>query len=53
MINSEMFQLTSHISLQEGIAMNSSLLENIFGLFNCIMNKIPIFICGKQVVVKI
>ena len=26
---------------------NKSLKENIFSLFTCIMNKIPIFICGK------
>ena len=47
MINNEMVQLANHISLPEGIAMNSSLQENIFALFNCIMNKVPIFICGK------
>ena len=32
---------------EEGIAKNSALRENIFAIFPCIMNKIPVFICGK------
>ena len=31
----------------EGIAKNSALRENIFAVFPCIMNRIPVFICGK------
>ena len=29
------------------IALHDSLKENLFALFTCIMNKIPIFLCGK------
>ena len=46
-VTSEIVQLSRRITLSEGIAMNTSLQENIFSLFTCVMNKIPIFICGK------
>jgi E3 ubiquitin-protein ligase RNF213 len=35
------------MELEEGIAVNLALKENIFAIIPCIMNKIPIFICGK------
>ena len=37
----------SNIKLEEGIAQNRALLDNIFSLFVAINNKIPIFIVGK------
>ena len=33
--------------LEKGIAKNRALLENLFALFICINNKIPLFLCGK------
>ena len=39
--------IADNIELKEGIAKNKALLENIFSLFCCINNKIPIFIVGK------
>ena len=33
--------------LPEGIAKNQALRENVFALIVCIVNKIPLFICGK------
>ena len=47
MINNEMVQLANHISFPEGIEMNTGLQENIFALFNYIINKVPIFICSE------
>ena len=38
-ISSEIVQLSRRITLSEGITMNTSLQENIFSLFTCIMNK--------------
>ena len=40
-------EISDRIQLEPGIAKNSALLENIFTLFVCINNKIPVFICGK------
>ena len=39
--------IASKIKIPPGIAKNSTLLENIFSLFVCIINKIPLIICGK------
>ena len=39
--------IADNIELKKGIAKNKALLENIFSLFFCINNKIPIFIVGK------
>ena len=33
--------------LSKGIAKNRALLENLFSLYFCIVNKIPLIICGK------
>ena len=35
------------MKLPSGIAKNSTLMENIFCLFVCIVNKIPLIMCGK------
>jgi E3 ubiquitin-protein ligase RNF213 len=35
------------MDLQEGTAVNQALKENIFAIIPCIINRIPIFICGK------
>lgn len=35
------------MQIEEGIAPNSALKENIFSLILAIVNKEPIFICGK------
>ena len=35
------------LPFEKGIAKNAALKENIFAILPCIMNRIPIFICGK------
>jgi E3 ubiquitin-protein ligase RNF213 len=35
------------MELEAGIAVNLALKENVFAIIPCVMNKIPIFICGK------
>ena len=35
------------MQLPDGIALNKAIRENIFAIIPCIINKIPIFICGK------
>jgi E3 ubiquitin-protein ligase RNF213 len=35
------------MDLETGIAVNLALKENVFAIIPCVMNKIPIFICGK------
>ena len=39
--------LIDEIKIEKGIAKNRALLENLFALFICINNKIPLFLCGK------
>ena len=39
--------ISKNIDFEKGIALNQSLLENLFCLFICIINKIPLFIVGK------
>ena len=39
--------LVNEIKIEKGIAKNRALLENLFTLFICINNKIPLFLCGK------
>ena len=39
--------ILDNIELKKGIGKNKALLENIFSLFCCINNKIPIFLVGK------
>ncbi len=40
-------EISNNIDFEKGIALNQSLLENLFCLFICIINKIPLFIVGK------
>ena len=51
-IDGELTTLINRIIIDKGISKNTALKENIFALFNCIMNYIPIFICGKPVCSK-
>ncbi len=47
MINEEQRDIITRMELPPAIAINKALLENVFTLLVCIINKIPIFICGK------
>ena len=40
-------ELADSLNLDRGIAKNRALLDNVFSLFVCLNNKIPVFICGK------
>ncbi len=40
-------KIVEDFEIEKGIAKNRILLENLFALFVCINNKIPIIICGK------
>ena len=40
-------ELADSLNLDKGIAKNRALLDNLFTLFVCLNNKIPVFICGK------
>ena len=40
-------ELADSLDLGKGIAKNRALLDNLFTLFVCLNNKIPVFICGK------
>ena len=40
-------ELADSLKLDGGIAKNRALLDNIFTLFVCLNNNVPIFICGK------
>ena len=46
-IQEEKKYIVSQVKIPPGIARNTTLLENIFSLFVCIVNKIPLIICGK------
>ena len=46
-IKREKMYILSKLNMPQGIASNASLSENIFSLFVCIVNKIPLIICGK------
>ena len=46
-IKYEEIDYIKRMNVSEGIALNSSLCENIFALVVSICTKIPIFICGK------
>jgi hypothetical protein len=43
----EQNEYLKRMNVPKGIARNNALKENVFATFICIMNKIPIFICGK------
>ena len=40
-------KVIDNFTIEKGIAKNRILLENLFALFVCVNNKIPIIICGK------
>ena len=40
-------QLLAQMNLPNDMVLNRALKENIFVLFSCIMNQIPVFLCGK------
>ena len=40
-------ELADNINLEKGIAKNRALLDNLFSIFVCLNNKVPVFICGK------
>ena len=40
-------EIVEEINIEIGYAKNKALLENIFALFVCVINKIPLFIVGK------
>ena len=40
-------KLCKKIQIEEGISLNSALIENIFVMLICILNRIPIFLVGK------
>ena len=46
-LENEKQDILARMQLPEGTALNQALTENIFALIPCIINKIPIFICGK------
>jgi len=43
----EQMELLLNFDLPEGIALNDSLLENTYVSLICILNNIPLIICGK------
>jgi hypothetical protein len=43
----EQDEYLTRMKIPKGIARNKALRENVFVTFVCIMNKIPVFICGK------
>eukprot|EP00340_Litonotus_pictus_P003631 CAMPEP_0170514816 /NCGR_PEP_ID=MMETSP0209-20121228/1354_1 /TAXON_ID=665100 ORGANISM="Litonotus pictus, Strain P1" /NCGR_SAMPLE_ID=MMETSP0209 /ASSEMBLY_ACC=CAM_ASM_000301 /LENGTH=2243 /DNA_ID=CAMNT_0010799049 /DNA_START=1681 /DNA_END=8409 /DNA_ORIENTATION=- len=47
MYQEEQMDIANRMLIELGIATNVSLLENLFTLLICVLNKIPLFICGK------
>ena len=47
MINEEQMDMITRMEIPPAIAINKALLENVFTLIVCVINKIPLFICGK------
>jgi E3 ubiquitin-protein ligase RNF213 len=47
MLELEQNDYICRMELTPDIAVNQALKENIFAIIPCIINKIPIFICGK------
>ena len=45
--NDEQEDYLRRMTLPPGIALNTALKENIFTLLVCVVNKIPLLICGK------
>jgi hypothetical protein len=47
MMRDEQMDFLTRMELPPAIALNSAILENVFTLIVCALNKIPLFICGK------
>jgi len=47
LLNSEKMSLITRMELPSGTAKNNALTDNIFVLFTCIVNKIPVVLCGE------
>eukprot|EP00755_Sulcionema_specki_P009898 Sspe_Gene.44944::Locus_22125_Transcript_2_2_Confidence_0.500_Length_15952::g.44944::m.44944 len=47
LIRSTMSGLCSKLAVEEGIAMNQSLMENLYVTMICVFNRIPVFVVGK------
>lgn len=43
----EQNEYLNRMNIPKGIAKNNALRENVFATFTCVMNKIPVYICGK------
>ena len=43
----EMAFYLNNMKVPQGLALNEALSENVFAILVCLVNKIPIFICGK------
>lgn len=39
--------LLNQFNLEKGLVQNQALSENVFCMFVCVLNKVPLFICGK------
>jgi E3 ubiquitin-protein ligase RNF213 len=40
-------RFAQNLEIEEGIAMNQALMENLFVTIVCILNKVPCFVVGK------
>ena len=47
MLHSEKMKLIGRMELPAGTAKNRALTDNIFVLYNCIFNRIPVILCGN------
>ncbi|CAF4547985.1 unnamed protein product, partial [Rotaria magnacalcarata] len=47
LLETEQKKLIGHIELPPGTAKNRALLDNIYVLYACILNRIPVIMCGK------
>ena len=47
LLEQEKMNLINRMTLPEGTAKNRCLTDNIFVLFTCILNRIPVILCGK------
>ena len=47
LIKFQELDLVCRMNLPPKIALNQALMENIFAIVPCILNKIPVFVCGK------
>ena len=47
LVRAEQLDILNRMDIPDGIAKNTALRENVFVLFVCILNRIPIFLVGK------